>query len=57
MLIAMLGICSQEELDEEEEEIEEEPSTIEGEELDLEPGETGKPFFPLPPAPRCAIRH
>ncbi|GAA5970031.1 hypothetical protein JCM8115_002713 [Rhodotorula mucilaginosa] len=40
MLIAMLGICSQEELDEEEEEIEEEPSTIEGEELDLEPGET-----------------
>ncbi|POY71124.1 calcineurin family phosphoesterase [Rhodotorula taiwanensis] len=33
MLIAMLGICSQEELDEEEEEIEEEPSAIlEGEE-------------------------
>jgi hypothetical protein len=49
MLIAMLGICSQEELDEEEEEIEEEPSTIEGEELDLEPGETGKLFLPFPP--------
>ncbi|GAA5881095.1 hypothetical protein JCM3774_003009 [Rhodotorula dairenensis] len=40
MLIAMLGICSQEELDEEEEEIEEEPSTIEGEDLEIEPGET-----------------
>ena len=49
MLNAMLGICSQEELDEKDEEIEEEPSTIEGEELDLEPGETGKLFLPFPP--------
>ncbi|BGP56174.1 hypothetical protein JCM8202_005944 [Rhodotorula sphaerocarpa] len=40
MLIAMLGICSQEELDEEEEAFEEEPSLIEGEETDIEPGET-----------------
>lgn len=56
MLIAMLGICSQEELDEEEEEIEEEPSTIEGEELDLEPGETGKPCI-LPRLHLVAIRH
>jgi serine/threonine-protein phosphatase 2B catalytic subunit len=32
MLIAMLGICSKEELDEEEEEIEEEVIAVEGEE-------------------------
>lgn len=42
MLIAMLGICSQEELDEEEEAFEEEPSLTEGEETDIEPGETGE---------------
>lgn len=40
MLIAMLGICSKEELDEEDEEAEEEPVLAEGEEA--EPELTGK---------------
>jgi len=44
MLIAMLGICSKEELDEEDEEAEEEPVLAEGEEA--EPELTG--MLPLP---------